>query len=68
MYLSAIEKTTEENDKRSLQKLSKEFDFSQEYLSLLARQGKIAAHKRGKIWYSSREAVRRYLDSRERKR
>lgn len=68
MYLSAIEKTTKESEKILLGDLSKEFNFSQEYLSLLARQGKIAAHKRGRTWYSSRQAVQRYIDNRERKR
>lgn len=68
MYLSAIEKTTKENEQIPLRKLAQEVDFSQEYLSLLARQGKIAAFKRGRRWYSTKEAVQRYLDNRERKR
>jgi Fic family protein len=37
--------------------------YSQEYLSLLARLGRIEAVKRGKIWYTTRQAVQRYQQS-----
>jgi Fic family protein len=37
--------------------------YGQEYLSLLARRGKIDAHKEGRVWYTSKEAVERYLES-----
>lgn len=36
--------------------------YGQEYLSLRARQGKLEAFKEGRVWYSSLEAIRRYLD------
>lgn len=35
--------------------------YGQEYLSLRARQGKLEAFKEGRVWYSSVEAVKRYL-------
>ncbi len=35
--------------------------YSQEYLSLRARQGYLDAVKMGKIWYSSRHAIEQYL-------
>ncbi len=35
--------------------------YSQEYLSLRARQGVLDAVKIGKIWYSSRHAIEQYL-------
>lgn len=42
--------------------------YSQEYISLLARQGKIDAHKEGKNWYTSKKAIQDYIDNRQRKR
>jgi Fic family protein len=37
--------------------------YSQEYLSLLARKGRLEAIKRGRIWYTTRRAVVAYLQS-----
>lgn len=37
--------------------------YSQEYLSLLARQGRIEAVKRGRNWYTTRQAVMEYQKS-----
>lgn len=37
--------------------------YSQEYLSLLARSGRIEAIKRGRVWYTTRRAVKAYRDS-----
>jgi hypothetical protein len=37
--------------------------YSQEYLSLLARQGRIEAIKRGRNWYTTRKAVKDYQES-----
>jgi Fic family protein len=42
--------------------------FSAKYLNLLARTGKLEAHKEGRNWLSSEGALKRYLDGRERKR
>ncbi len=42
--------------------------YGQEYISLLARQGKIDAYKEGRTWYTSKESVKEYLDNRKRKR
>ncbi|HEY0031607.1 MAG TPA: Fic family protein [Bacteroidia bacterium] len=42
--------------------------YGQEYLSLLARQGKIDAFKEGRNWYTSKKAVNDYLANRKRKR
>lgn len=52
----------------SLAELAEKSTFSDKYLNLLARSGKLAAHKEGRNWLSSEEALKRYLDSRERKR
>jgi Fic family protein len=37
--------------------------YSQEYLSLLARLGRIDARKRGRNWYTSRRAIKEYQNS-----
>ncbi len=42
--------------------------YSQEYVSLLARQGKIAALKEGRDWLTTKAAVEAYRLGRERKR
>ncbi len=52
----------------SLLNLSKGTQYSAKYLNLLARTGKLEAHKEGRDWLSTKEAVKRYVDSRERKK
>jgi Fic family protein len=42
--------------------------YGQEYISLLARQGKIDAHKEGRNWYTTKKAIEDYIDNRQRKR
>lgn len=42
--------------------------YGQEYISLLARQGKIDAYKEGRNWLTTREAVENYINTRKRKR
>ncbi len=37
--------------------------YSQEYLSLLARTGRLEAVKRGRVWYTTRRAVEAYAAS-----
>lgn len=44
-----------------LKELAKETPYSQEYLSLRARQGVLDAVKIGKIWYSSKRAIEQYI-------
>lgn len=39
--------------------------YGQEYISLLARQGRIDAHKEGRVWFTSKEAVERYMRKRK---
>lgn len=41
--------------------LSKKFPYSQEYLSLLARQGKIDAHKKARNWLATEQSVAEYI-------
>ena len=40
--------------------------YGQEYVSLLARQGKIDAHKEGKDWLTTKKAVKEYIINRKR--
>jgi hypothetical protein len=42
--------------------------YGQEYISLLARQGKIDAYKEGRNWVTTKDAVLDYINHRERKR
>src|SRR5680860_215293 len=45
-----------------------ELPYGQEYISLLARQGKIDAYKEGRNWLTSKEAIEDYVKNRRRKR
>lgn len=45
-----------------------EIPYGQEYVSLLARQGKIDAFKEGRNWLTTKKAVLDYIGKRERKR
>ena len=42
--------------------------YSQEYVSLLARQGKIDAYKEGRNWVTTKKATNDYINNRQRKR
>lgn len=42
--------------------------YGQEYISLLARQGKIDAYKEGRNWLTTKDAVEEYIKNRKRKR
>ncbi len=51
-----------------LSSASKGTPYSSKYLNLLARQGKLEAHKEGRIWKTTTEAIQNYVNNRERKR
>ena len=69
MYLKAIQSSSNQKEQLiSLSELSTYGSFSEKYLNLLARSGKLEAHKEGRIWLSSRKALSDYLQNRERKR
>jgi hypothetical protein len=46
-----------------LREAAQDTPYSQEYLSLLARQGKLEAVKRGRLWYTTKKALADYLNS-----
>ena len=69
IYLKILTPTTRNQEKfLTLTEISKNTSFSAKYLNLLARQGKLEAHKEGRDWLTSKEAVERYLKNRTRKR
>jgi Fic family protein len=69
IYLGAIQSGPSKDDQFVLlSELAKEGRFSEKYLNLLARSGKLEVYKEGRNWLSSRNAVKDYLNNRERKR
>ncbi|MFN0176112.1 MAG: Fic family protein [Saprospiraceae bacterium] len=68
IYLSNFTNTYE--DYQSINDIVSEPDFpyNQEYVSLLARRGKIDAFKEGRNWLTSKDAVLEYMKLRQRKR
>jgi len=51
-----------------LSSISRTTPYSAKYLNLLARQGKLEAHKEGRVWQTTKQAVKNYINNRERKR
>jgi Fic family protein len=66
IYLNNLNNSIEEY--QSIADIVEEPDiiYSQEYVSLLARQGKIDAYKEGRVWYSSKKAIQQYIKNRKR--
>jgi cell filamentation protein, protein adenylyltransferase len=67
IYLNSIE--PDQDEKRmfiNLMEAAKYCEYSQEYLSLLARKGRIAAVKINKNWMTTREAIEEYIETKER--
>jgi Fic family protein len=59
MLLSILGK---EEELIPLKQLADGTPYSQEYLSLRARQGALDAVKMGRIWFSSKRAIKQYID------
>jgi len=66
-YLSNIENYAEDYQPISNVVEDSSVPYGQEYVSLLARKGKIDAYKEGRNWYTTKEAVFEYMLNRERK-
>jgi excisionase family DNA binding protein len=47
---------------------AREAGLSRDYLSKLARAGKITGHRLGNIWFLDRQAVKSFVDDKERSR
>ena len=63
LYLEVLEKPAEKTDLISLAQAAKLTPYSQEYLSLLARKGRLHALKRGRAWVTTGKDVEEYLAS-----
>lgn len=69
IYLKTLSPITQNREKFfPLTVIAPKTPFSAEYLNLLARQGRLEAHKEKRNWLTSLEAIKRYLKSRQRKR
>lgn len=66
IYLSSLKNT--HDDYQPIIDIVSEPDvpYGQEYISLLARQGKIDAYKEGRNWVTTKEAIFNYMENRER--
>jgi Fic family protein len=67
LYLTACTPQTEpaapEDEWIPLREAARSTPYSQEYLSLLARKGRLEAIKRGRVWTTTRRAVAAYRQS-----
>ena len=63
IYLSVIPGSDKDYQAISSIVEEPEIPYGQEYVSLLARQGKIDAHKEGRNWYTTKEAVLNYIQN-----
>ncbi len=69
IYLKTLTPSSKGRERfQSLSRIAKGSPYSAKYLNLLIRHGKLEAHKEGRIWLTSREALGRYLENRQRKR
>jgi len=62
-YMPKMKRPSANEQWISLAQASEGTSYTQEYLSLLARQGRLEAIKRGRVWYTTRKAIRAYRDS-----
>ncbi len=68
IYLNALPGSTLEYTEISNLVEEESLPYGQEYISLLARTGKIDAYKEGRNWLTTKEAVEAYIKKRKRKR
>ncbi len=68
IYLSSLNNTYEMFEPISQIVSEPDFPYGQEYVSLLVRQGKIAAFKEGRNWLTTKGAIEEYMVNRKRKR
>ncbi|MDO8367335.1 MAG: Fic family protein [Saprospiraceae bacterium] len=67
IYLGNFSNTYDQYQSISAIVTEPDFPYGQEYISLLARQGKIDAFKEGRNWLTTKEAVIEYMKLRQRK-
>lgn len=68
IYLNTMPENTSEYTEISNLVEEENLPYGQEYISLLARTGKIDAYKEGRNWLTSKEAIENYIKTRKRKR
>ena len=69
IYLKTLTPMAESREKfEILSEISKKVTYSEKYLNLLARSGKLEAHKQGRNWLTNEESVKRYIKNRQRNR
>src|SRR3989339_118586 len=67
IYLKILTPINKKREKyQLLSEISSKTRYSTKYLNLLARKRKLEAHKQGRNWLTSVEAVDRYINSRDR--
>ena len=60
LYINALGGNYEDYEPISHLVSEENFPYRQEYLSLLARRGRIDAYKEGKTWLTTKSAVAQY--------
>ena len=69
VYLKTLTPANSKREKfMKLAEVAQKTPYSAKYLNLLARQGKLEAHKESRDWFTTKEAVERYMKQRDRKR
>lgn len=69
VYLKTVAPSNKQSEKYlPLFEIAKTTPYSGEYLNLLARTGKIEAHKEKRNWVTTQGAIQRYMKERERQR
>lgn len=69
VYLKIIAPSVKRSEEyMSLSEIANETPYTGKYLNLLARTGKIEAHKEKRNWVTSKNAIERYIKERERQR
>lgn len=68
IYLGSLNNTYDDYQPISMIVEEEAVPYGQEYVSLLARQGKIDAFKEGRNWLTTKDAILDYIEKRERKR
>lgn len=68
IYLSSLENTNDDFKPISNIVSEPHIGYGQEYVSLLARKGKISAYKEGNTWYTTEKAIEEYINKRKRNR
>ena len=69
LYLETIiQNKTKDEEYLALNQLARKYGLTQKHLNLLARTGRIVAHKRGRIWVSTIKDFQDYMNSRQRVR